>query len=193
MIDYIARFWLLDGNKYSYSRWRAGSNWDISARDALKLYGLNLDSCSTMHDVIRLLFGKVFYKPDAFFQMDDMVECPMDTMRNGGSDCDGMAMLHAQCMEYVLGMNGTEAKIVSYLADPWWMSHHYCVLKELNGNVWVVQPQPTKEAWERNGTNNQVIFGPYKSIHETVPIVASWYGAKVQWYDIRTPKFDKSN
>lgn len=74
----------------------------------------------------------------------------------------------------------------SQYANPWKSSHHYAVAVAPGGQVWVLQPQPTPD----QDPNQQVVFGPYASIEETVPVVASWYGATVDKYDVRSSKYE---
>ncbi len=196
MINQFAHWWLIEGNKYKYSKWRAGPSWGIHAETALRAHGLELKNCSTMHDVINLLLGKFFWYPDGLFQLDDYVKSPIEFASYGGDDCDGGGMFHAQCMEFVLKPQGWKSQIVSYLAEDFRLSHHYCALTEPSGKVWVVQPQPTKEYWNKHLSDKskypvQVIFGPYSSIEETVPIVASWYNTKPVMFDIRNSMYEK--
>lgn len=183
--------WWLDGNKYNWSRSQVPQLWDMDIKTALGHHGINIDSCTTMHDVVRLFRGRYFWKPDDFFQIWDRVIPPVELLARKGDDCDGWAMLHAQAMEYVLKPRGWKVYIISYLANPWWQSHHYVTLVEPSGAVWVVQPQPTEAQWVADQERNQTVYGPYRSVEETLPLVASWYRASVVWWDKRTPRWEK--
>lgn len=190
MVNSFGKWWL-SGPKYAYSRWRAGAEWDLPIDYVMKENYLNIDKCKTAEDVVNMLRGKVFWHADKFLSIYDVVSSTRELMNIRHDDCDGFSMLHAQALEYVLGPQGCKVEIVSYLADPWWVSHHYAVITYPNGDVYAVQPQPTKEFHDKYGDRNQIIFGPYKSVHDSVPEIAKLYNANVQWYDVRNPKFEK--
>lgn len=183
LADTLARLWLLTGWKYEVSKSLIGPEWNIHVNDALKTHGLTLDTCKTLEDVASIFRGKWHWVPDPAGQAYDIVYPPAALLRRGGDDCDGWAMCHAQAVEYVLGPQGWRSVIVSYLADPWVLSHHFALAIDPAGNMWAVQPQPMKDQPQ----SMQLVFGPFKSVEEATRTVASWYNAKVEWWDVRTP------
>ena len=66
----------------------------------------------------------------------------------------------------------------------------------ITGTRWVVQPQPTKDAWSDPQKSKQVIFGPWSAGTSDLKLaetVLSWYDPKatVVWTDTRGPKYEK--
>jgi hypothetical protein len=181
-----ADYWLFEGNKYKKSAELVGECWDTPIADVLAQHGLSLEGCTTPEAVADVFRGHVHWRPDALLQLWDTIDPPEITLAYGGEDCDGIAMLHAQACEHALGPLGWKSYIVSYYANPWPQSHHYAAVVDPKGQVWVMQPQPKAD----QDPNQQVVFGPYSSIEKTTKIVASWYNATVDKYDVRTPKFE---
>lgn len=183
-VNDFAKVWL-GGAKYALSERLYGASWTIEVAAALSYYGITLGPCKDMHDVVRIFRGRWFWVSDGFYALWDTVKPPDHLLAEGGDDCDGMAMLHTQAMNAALGRYGWKAVTVSYLADPWWMSHHYTELMDPQGHYWAVQPQPTKEQWDKDGEANQTVYGPYASPEETLAAVTSQYKAKAVWHDVR--------
>jgi hypothetical protein len=186
MINNAGVAWL-SGPKYDYSARIHGASWTIGVEQAVGYFGLRqqLDAARDIHDVIRVFRGRFFWKQDDVYQLYDVVKPPDHLLLGGGDDCDGWAMTHTQAINYALGRFGWVAWSVSYLADPFWLSHHYTVARDPQGRYWVVQPQPTETDWRTHGERNQTVFGPYATLEETPAVVAGWYGAKVVWWDKR--------
>lgn len=182
----VADYWLFEGNKYIKSKELAGDAWDVNVVEALAEHDITLEGLTTPQQVADVFRGKWFWRPDPLMQLWDVVDPPQILLKNLGEDCDGMAMLHAQAVEAALGHLGWSARIVSYYADPWQMSHHYAVAVAPDGQAWVLQPQPKAD----QDPNQQVVFGPYASIEETTKVVPSWYNATADKYDVRTPKYE---
>lgn len=189
MINHFALAWLGgDGAlKYANSRRLYGASWDIGVEVALGYWMLRqqLEACRTQHDVVRVFRGRWFWKPDDVFQLFDTVRPPDHLLANGGDDCDGWAMAHTQAINYALGRYGWKAWCISYLAEPRWLSHHYCLARDPAGQFWVIQPQPTEADWKNYGERNQTVFGPFRTAEETPHAVASWYRAGIVWWDKR--------
>lgn len=188
----IYRFgtWWLGGAKYAYAKLCNANAWYFNTRDVLAEHGIWPENCTTINQVVDLFRGKVFWKPDPAWQVNDRVLSPYYLMRNGGDDCDGMAMLHAQAIHLGLSRYGYKSYIVSYLAADFTLSHHYCLVLDPQGKYWVVQPQPTKESYAVY-PNSQIVFGPFNSADQTVHEVASWYRTTATWYDIRNHMYEK--
>lgn len=185
MINNAGVAWL-SGPKYDTSARIYGAAWAVGIETALSWRGRTLANCKTIHDVIRVFRGREFWKRDGFYQLFDTVKPPDFLLAEGGDDCDGWAMTHCQAINQALGRYGWKAWAVSYLADPFWMSHHYCLARDPQGQFWVIQPQPTAEDWKTKGdAGNQTVYGPYRSAGETPHIVAGWYNARVVWWDVR--------
>jgi hypothetical protein len=191
--------WWLSGAKYNYSKWRAGPAWDYNIKDVLSSKGIDIDKCMDMHDVVRLFLGKNFWQQDPFFQIYDVIRTPYEVISLGNDgDCGTWATVHAQAFDHVLSKRGYETKIISYLADPFSLSHHFVVITEPGGKRWVTQPQPTKESWGDPTKLKQVIFGPWKAETSDLDLakaVLSWYDPKatVVWSDTRGTKYEKLN
>lgn len=179
--------WWLSWPKWAVSRWLAGPEWDtpillaLARRSPYKAAELAI--ASTLEEVVDAFRGIVHWMPDPGGQVWDQVLPPALLLRQGGDDCDGMAMLHAQAIAYALGPRGWRAAIGSYLADPWELSHHVALTVDPDGLIWAVQPQPTMEQPQ----DARLIFGPYINCEIAMDAIASQYHAKVVWYDIRMP------
>lgn len=186
-----AAWWLGQGVKYGWSRDQQKDVWNIRVEEAIKPYGLSLDGCKTPQDVTNVFRGKFFWTPDPLLQIYDIVKCPVTLLREGGDDCDGMAMLHAQAINYALGPLGWSAKIYTYLATDFRLSHHFVVAYSPDGKFYVVQPQPTKAQWEEHGDHCQTVWGPYKTTDGMPELVASWYNTKIEWWDLRNDMYEK--
>lgn len=188
-IDHIALAWLAgpDALKYANSRRLYGASWNLGVETVLGYYGLKpkLDAARTIHDIVRLFRGRWFWKPDGLFQVEDTVLPPDYLLKQGGDDCDGWAMLHCQAINYALKKHGYQAWIITYYADPFTLSHHYCVVRDPQGHYWVVQPQPTEADWKQYGEACQTVWGPYRYLEETPHAVAVWYNTKALWWDKR--------
>jgi hypothetical protein len=65
------------------------------------------------------------------------------------------------------------------------------VVIDPQGKNWVLQPQPTKASHLAHGLNNQIVFGRYDTIEETVQAVTSWYNTAAVWYDVRNSKYER--
>lgn len=191
LVTSFAEYWLIQGAKYERSKQLAGQEWSTNIVDALKRYGKSLDHCKDVHDVVRVFLGWKFWTADGWYQLDDWVKPPAYLLKEGGDDCDGWAMTHAQAVNAALRKFGYHAWIVSYEAEPWWMSHHYCLVQYPNGEFWVMQPQPTQKDWQERPQQCQVVFGPYASPEASVHAVAAMYQATVRKWDLRDDLYRK--
>lgn len=201
MLQLLAKIWLLKGLKYKLSAFLTGPDWDLPIQEACAAHGLNLDECPPSLEAVANFFrGHWFWLPDPAFQLYDVVYPPFKLLARGGDDCDGAAMIHAQAAEYVLGPKGYKAYTISYFAKPWWMSHHYALIQDPAGKYWIMQPQPAKDG----NKDQQVVYGPYTTVEETVTAVAGCYWTKAAWwngyqsyqvtavfYDMRNSKYER--
>lgn len=181
VVNLIGRLWL-SGAKYAFSKARAGAAWQVKIGAALARYGVSLDGCRDLDDIVRVFSPRWAWLPDPVFQIWDVVYPPELLLARGGDDCDGWAMAHAQAIDHVMAPRGWQARIISVLADPWTVSHHFAVAVDPEGRIWAVQPQP-----ERNQSGDPVVHRPFTSFAEAASTVMSWYGAKVVWFDVRHP------
>lgn len=178
--------WWLSGPKYDLSARLAGPAWTVSVEEALNRRGRTLAHARSLEEVLQVFRGREFWKQDGFYQLQDVVLPPEMLLAAAGDDCDGWAMTHCQAINHALGGHGWRAYIVSYLADPWWVSHHYCVARApLTGQFWAVQPQPSQGQWQQHGEASQSVFGPYPTIEASVAAVAAMYNARAVWWDRR--------
>lgn len=171
--------------KWRISEKLAYIDWMIPVSVGLLQHGVpmeRLTSAKSLEDVVDVFRGLWHWRADPFFQVWDRIYPPIQLLERGGDDCDGWAMAHAQAVAVSLGLYGWTARIVSYLADKWWLSHHFAAAIDPQGLVWAIQPQPT----ETQDPNAQLVYGPYTSLREAAEDVASWYGVKVEYLDIRT-------
>lgn len=182
----IARQWLLAGGKYQLSAQLAGAVWQVPVQEALLAHGLTLDGRATLKAIADVFRPRWHWRPDPLFQLWDVVDPPARLLAQDGEDCDGWAMAHSQAIEYALGRAGWRAVIATYYADPWQLSHHFAVAIDPHGAHWVLQPQPSAD----QPVNQQVVFGPWFDVKTCVDVVASWYGARAQWFDVRTPMWE---
>lgn len=182
LAQWIGRLWL-GGLKYSLSRQLAGKTWKVGIEEALKRHGLTLANCQRLEDVVDIFRGRWRWRPDPAFQLWDRVYPPVLLLERGGDDCDGWAGCHAQAIAHALGSRGWQARIVSYLADPWWMSHHFAVAIDPDGQLWAVQPQ----ASENQRATIRLIHGPFQSVDQAASYIAAGYRSRVVWYDLRLP------
>lgn len=179
--------WWLSGAKYAISRLLAGRGWTLPLARALEANGLpraGLILEATTPDQVAAYFrGRAYWRPDPLWQGWDVVRPPVELLRRGGDDCDGMAMLHAQALEMALGRLGWRAGIVSYFADPWHKSHHFAYAVNAAGFVYAVQPQPDRDY----PYEVRLVYGPYATVDAAVRAIAALYGVEVVWYDNRRP------
>ena len=157
--DALADYWLFSGKKYEVSAGLAGDDWKVSAYDALKAYDIDLDDVHDLASVAKVFQPRWKWKPDALFQIWDTVSCPKHLLADGGDDCDGWAMIHAQVAEYVLGKLGWTAYILTMFTDPWDKSHHVAVAVSPAKQHWVLQPEPSNIDPEFAN----IVAGPYAS------------------------------
>lgn len=182
----IAHQWLREGAKYAKSAELAGAAWQVPVQEALLAHGLSLDGRTTPAAVVDVFRPRWHWRPDPLFQLWDFVDPPQVLLANQGEDCDGWAMAHSQATAYALGPLGWRSFAVSYYADPWQMSHHFAVTIDPHGDHWVLQPQPRAD----QAAEQQVVFGPFPDIPTCVAVVASWYNARAEWFDVRTPMWE---
>lgn len=178
--------WWLSGPKWTLSRLLAGHAWHVPILEALATRTTrvaDLILASTLDEVVDVFRGLVHWRRDSLWQLWDRVYPPALLLARGGDDCDGMAMLHAQAVEYAMGPRGWRAAIGSYLADPWHLSHHVALAIDRAGLVWAIQPQSSKDQPQ----NVRLIYGPYPSCEEALGAIAKQYRAEIVWYDIRMP------
>lgn len=177
--------WWLSGPKYRISQAVAGKAWDVPAIQALGEYDRRFpspESVRTLPNVIALGHGFV-WKPDPVFQAWDRVYPPEVMLARGGGDCDDWAMLHAQLIEAGLGGQGWQARIVSYVAHKWWLSHHFAVAIAPDGGIWPIQPR------SRSGEPDVDPIWPYSftTFDEAARAIAEAYGTEPAWFDVRDP------
>jgi hypothetical protein len=144
---------------------------------------------------VNLLRGRFTWNPDCLFQLDDWVKPPVLLLQSGGDDCDGWAMLHAQAVNDALGRLGWRAFIVSYLAQPFWKSHHFAVAADALDNYWAIEPQPRLEDLQKLSPAAAqdaypIVFGPFSSIKQAAEAIARRHVAEIVWMDIRTDQFE---
>jgi len=183
--------------KWPISRLLSGRRWSVGF-DAIGVvgddtsFGEYLNGADDLSSVVSVFRGVAFWKADPAWQLWDRVYPPALLVARGGDDCDGWAMLHARAIEYALGCRGWSAAIGSYLADPWQLSHHVALAIDPAGFVWAIQPPPTRDQ-ANAGLKVRQIYGPYETYEDALGFIASTYGARVVWYDIRRPDGSKQN
>lgn len=180
--------WWLSGAKYRLSRELAGPSWDLNVFAALAIRGqcIGLSTAASLEDVVGVFRGRYHWLPDPGWQLWDRVYPPKLMLERGGGDCDDWAMAHAQAVDFALGDLGWQAFIVSYLADPWWLSHHFAVAIDPSGAVWAIQPQPTPE----QPRELEIVLGPFKCLEAALRAVADSYRVMIVWYDVRQPNYE---
>lgn len=186
MLDrWIAAWWLGQGQKYRLSAYLAGPDWHLPFSAVVAKHHIRLDGATSLRDVVSAFTGRVFWQPDLCWQIRDTVSPPVRLIAEGGDDCDGMAMLHAQAVDHALGPLGWGAAIVSYLARDVRLSHHVCAAKDPDGRLWVIQPQPMR------GHDADPLPGfVFRDHAHLARVVASWYHTDVIAYDVRTPQWE---
>ncbi len=118
--------------------------------------------------------------------MGDYVKPPIRTLADGFGDCDEASVVHAQAIDHALGPHGWKARIVSYLASNWMMSHHFAVGIDPAGGVWPVQPPPAK--WQPQEL--EYVWGyACKSVEHAAREVAATYGVRVVAFDVRDARW----
>lgn len=182
--------WWLSGPKYELSAKLHGASWYVNIETALNYQGRSVRGCKTLDDVVRVFRGREFWKPDGAASMADTVLPPDFLLANKGDDCDGWAMTHAQSVNIALGHLGWRAYCVTYLADPWWMSHHFAAAVAPDGMIWAIQPQPTEEQWRQYGDRIQTVFGPFRTMDDAINAIAAQYKASPVWWDKRGDRFE---
>jgi len=188
----VAGVWLGAGAKYAVSAsWYCWAWWQ-PLQSVLDRHGIRLDHATSLRQVVDAFRGKVFWRSDELWQAADLVKPPAVLLAEQGDDCDGSAMLWGQAVEFALGHLGHRATIVSYLADPWHMSHHVCLV-DVPGGGWVaIQPPPARE---QDPNLDPIVCEPtgepryFKAPEQAAREVASWYGATVQGFDSRDARW----
>lgn len=195
-VEAIGVGWL-SGPKYDFSKFLAGTDWNIDVETALNKYNLSLKDCKTLHDIDMYIRGKIFWLPDPIGQAWDVIYPPIQMLARGGDDCDGTCMFNAESIEHVLSPQGWKAYTASYLADPFTESHHFAIGLDPHGQVWAMQPPPSHEQWNsdprwspQNPNPYSCVYGPYSTCNEAVYAIAAQYKVKVVWYTIRGPKYE---
>lgn len=186
IVNAIGKWWL-SGPKYDLSRFIYRYSWVIPFEITARKYGLFTTPALTAHDVAAAFSDiYVFWIPDPLWGALDTVKPPHVLLAEGGDDCDGWAMCHARAVEHVLGPLGWRASVVSYLADPWHLSHHFCLAVGPDGSKWIIQPQKSRKQAAEGMQIDPVrqYFGPLLA-KDAADVVASWYKAKVVWCDVR--------
>ncbi len=188
LINQIAHVWL-GGLKYKISfKLFPASEWSAPIRISLENKGVWLPSrFSSPHALSTILAGKCFYVSDPLWGAIDFTKPAIQTLIRGG-DCDDFAHLHAKIWEATLDSDTWEVGIASYLADPFWWSHHFAFAKDrVSGDVWIAQPQPTPKQYQLGYSN--VVYGPFESVEAALLAVNGSYEKPKRpvYYDIRTP------
>ena len=186
MIDrFVGAWWLGGGAKYRASAnwyWRT---WNRPLSEALTKHDIRIAHATTLQQVVDAFAGKVRWTPDLLSQLWDTIKPPIVLLNERGDDCDGSAMLWAQAVEYALGILGYRARIVSYLADPFALSHHVCIVQHPTGELQAIQPPPSAA---QDPATNPLIERYFKTYEQAAVEVASWYpdAKRVQGYDVRS-------
>lgn len=183
-----AAYWWLGPPSFKYwasavANWSA---WNKPFSEVVAKYDLGLQNCREIQEVVNAFRGRVFWKPDPLLQIYDLVSPPDTILQNQGDDCDGNAMLHAQAIEYALNW---PAKIISYLAKPFWLSHHFTAVSTPNGQLRVVQPQPREIDVKTGIAVNPLLEKTFFTYEGAAKYVASLYNAEVVWFDVRDSKY----
>lgn len=182
----IARHWL-GGWKYRISSWSAGADWHVPIDKILPKYGISLSRYNTPQEVASVFRPRWRWRPDPAWQLGDIVLPPARLLAAGGDDCDGWAMSHAQAIATALGPIGWQARIVSYMADPWWLSHHFAVARDPLGRWWAIQPQPS---FEQPDNLDPVWPVPFDTCKDAADVIAATYNSKVVFHDVRSPMWE---
>ena len=184
----VGDFWLRQGWKYRCSAWWYRKAWDLPMSVVLAKHGISLNGAATIPEVVERFKGRVRWRPDALFQIADLIKPPLVLLDDKGEDCDGIAGLWAAAIKFALSQDGYQARIVSYLAAPWQFSHHICLVGCPDGGLVAIQPPPSEaqdpdlDPVVRNSDGSLMRFASYEqAAHE----IASWYGATVQGFDVR--------
>jgi hypothetical protein len=186
-IDAIGKWWL-SGNKYKVSKFLAGSLWNEPIENVLKDFEIDTTKVTGLYDTVALLTGKVFWVEDSLYSAIDTVRSPRAIFERSGDDCDGLAGLHAKLINFVLRSKGYEAYIVSYLANPWTFSHHFCAVKDPNGVWFAVQPQPTEHDFLEGF--HDCVYGAWENLDDMVHAIAAGYDSEVVWMDLRNDNWE---
>lgn len=182
----VADLWLRRGMKYRFSALWYWQSWYRPIGKVLRDAGIDLGNAVTLRAVVDRFKDRIRWRPDPLFQAADLVLPPERLLRAGGDDCDGSAMLWAQAVNFAVP-DGL-ARILSYLADPWRMSHHVCLVTLPDGALVAIQPPPAETqdpdqdpiVTDANGEPRR-----FKAYEQAAREIASWYGATIQGYDIR--------
>lgn len=187
MIDRgIAYFWLGIGLKYLFSANlpRLRKAWLRPIHEALSKHGIRINGMAGLREVVDAFKGRINWRPDPLFQAGDIVLPPLILLDAGGDDCDGSAMLWAQAVDFSLKDKGYKARIVSYLAANFVLSHHICVVTVPNVGLMVIQPPPRVGDDPNLDPLQFMIFASYE---DAAMEVASWYKTEVVGFDVRDP------
>lgn len=184
----IAAVWLGHGVKYRLSEWIAGAVWRLDFSAVLAKHGLRLNGLTRLEDVIYAFRGRFAWDWDPLHGGGDYVKPPIRTLADKAGDCDDAAFLHAQAIEHALGAHGWRGRIVSYLASPWVMSHHFAVAIDPDGGFWPVQPPPAK--WQPQDAEYVWKYACKDAAHAARE-VADTYGVRVVAFDVRDEKWRK--
>lgn len=181
MIDRVIGFlWLGKGIKYVISAARYPRAWHRPISEALAKHNISIHHATTLRHVVDPFKSRVNWRPDALFQAADTVKPPIILLDEAGDDCDGSSMLWAQAVNFALKDLGFRARIVSYLSNPWHLSHHVCIVTLPTGELQAIQPPPIE-----GHDGDPVIDRYFKTYEHAAREVASWYGATVQGFDVR--------
>ena len=180
----VGAWWLGQGAKYVVSAaWYASRGWYRPISEALTKHHIDIAHATNVHQVVDAFRGRVHWRPDPVFQIADLVKPPLALLDDGGDDCDGSAMLWAQAINHALNVLGYQARIVSYLAAPFQMSHHVCIVVHPTGELQAIQPPPS-DAQDPN--TDPIVDRYFKTYRQAACEIASWYGARVQGFDVRS-------
>lgn len=185
IVQAIADAWLFRGLKYRVSEYLYGRDWYLPLSAALAKHKLSLNGKETLHDVVDTFRG-FYWASDPLWGILDTVAPPIRLLDQGQDDCDAWAMLHSQAVDHALGPLGWSGRIVSYLADPWVLSHHFCAAVDPQGHIWAVQPRPTRG---QPADQDPIIPEAFPSYDLAALGVASTYGARVVKFDVRDSMF----
>lgn len=181
----IADLWLGAGLKYWVSQIVAGSAWYTPLSVIWAKHKIDLLTKKSLSEVIGVFKGRVSYDWDPLHGVADFVKSPLATLDSGLGDCDDQAMLHACAVEWALGSSGWHGYIISYLADPWWLSHHFCAAISPDNLVFVVQPWPSQQQLLQGLQFNPLWSEPYGTMADACAAVVASYKAKVVAWDVR--------
>lgn len=119
--------------------------WEVPVIKALGQRGILLDGCRDPRDVSDRIRGKLFYSPDWLGGLGDSTKPPAVLVREGGGDCEDFALLHALAIKAVLGWRSFYCV---YIAWPLGKSHAFAAAYSPEGELWILDPQPTKKLLE---------------------------------------------